>query len=103
MYIDKEIESIKNQIVELMSPKAIILFGSQAKGTANKKSDIDLCVIKNTNDKKTLLMNAYINIESPKPFDLILYTEDEWNAAKDELSSFAHIIQRGGNIIYGGQ
>jgi predicted nucleotidyltransferase len=103
MTIENEIQSIKNQLVELLSPKSIILFGSQSKGTARKNSDIDFCIIKNTDDKKALLTNAYIHIESTKPFDLILYTEDEWNAAQDELSSFAHLIKKGGLVLYGGQ
>ena len=32
-------------------PKKIILFGSQAKGTATEKSDLDVCVVIDT-DKK---------------------------------------------------
>ena len=99
----QEIQSIKDQLVQLFSPSAIILFGSQAKGTAKSGSDIDLCLIKNTNDKKKLLMQAYIEIESSKPFDLILYTEDEWQAASMEKTSFDHIIKEKGTLLYGRQ
>lgn len=103
MTIEKEIDSIKEQLIQLLEPKSIILFGSQSKGTAKKSSDIDLCIIKNTDDKKALLTKAYINVESTKPFDLIIYTEEEWESAVAELSSFAHIIKKGGSVIYGGQ
>ena len=41
-----EINLIKEQIVSYYAPSKIILFGSQAKGTATKKSDIDLCIVK---------------------------------------------------------
>lgn len=61
---------IKNDIVKKYSPKRIILFCSQAKGTARAKSDIDLCIVKDTDNKKDLIMDMYINIESEKPFDL---------------------------------
>jgi len=70
----KEINLIKEQIVSHYSPSKIIVFGSQAKGTATKKSDIDLCIVKDTDNKRELLTDIYLNIESSKPFDLLLYT-----------------------------
>ncbi len=42
-YLQKEIIQIKEQIVTHYAPSKIILFGSYAKGTAIKKSDIDIC------------------------------------------------------------
>jgi len=42
---------------------------------ATKKSDIDLCVIKDTENKRELLTDMYLNIQSSKPFDFLLYTE----------------------------
>ncbi len=42
-------EDLKNQIKERLlskfNPEKIILFGSQGRGTADKKSDVDLLVI----------------------------------------------------------
>lgn len=73
-----EINLIKEQVVSHYAPSKIILFGSQAKGMATKKSDIDLCIVKDTENKRDLLIDMYLNIRSSKPFDLILYTEAEW-------------------------
>jgi len=53
--IQNEIEYIKDQIISHYAPSKIVLFGSQAKGTATKKSDIDLCIVKDTDNKKDLL------------------------------------------------
>ena len=41
--IDEKVEilSVKEQIVSKYTPLKIILFGSQVKGTATKRSDID--------------------------------------------------------------
>lgn len=42
-----------NQLVKLLlkiNPERIILFGSLATGRAERDSDIDLCIIKKTND-----------------------------------------------------
>jgi len=97
----KEINLIKEQIVSHYSPSKIIVFGSQAKGTATKKSDIDLCIVKDTDNKRELLTDIYLNIESSKPFDLLLYTEAEWNQCVNDTTSFAYLINKKGTIIYG--
>jgi uncharacterized protein len=101
--VSKEIEMIKNDIVNKYNPKRIMLFGSQAKGTARTKSDIDLCIVKDTDNKKDLIMDMYINIEAEKPFDLLLYTEKEWEKNLKDKLSFAYLINKQGVEIYGRQ
>ncbi|NMB95208.1 MAG: nucleotidyltransferase domain-containing protein [Clostridiaceae bacterium] len=96
-----EINLIKEQIVSYYAPSKIILFGSQARGTATKKSDIDLCIVKNTENKRELLTDMYLNIESSKPFDLLLYTEAEWKQCVNDTTSFAYLINKKGIVIYG--
>jgi uncharacterized protein len=99
--LDKELESIKKQIVENYEPKEIILFGSVAKGIFRDNSDIDLCIIKDTNDKRKLLADIYVSINTIVPFDLILYTVEEWNKCINDKSSFAFVINSTGVKIYG--
>lgn len=96
-----ELENIKKQIVENYKPKEIILFGSVAKGIFKANSDIDLCIIKDTNDKRKLLTEIYVDVNASIPFDLILYTVEEWNKCINDKSSFAYIINSTGVKIYG--
>lgn len=96
-----EVDNIKKQIIEKYDPKEIILFGSVAKGIFKVNSDIDLCVIKDTKDKKNLLAEMYIYIDSRIPFDLVLYTSEEWNKCVNDKNSFAYIINNTGVKIYG--
>ena len=96
-----EVDNIKKQIIEKYDPKEIILFGSVAKGIFKVNSDIDLCVIKDTKDKRNLLAEMYIYIDSRIPFDLVLYTSEEWNKCVKDKSSFAYIIYNTGVKIYG--
>ncbi|MCT8978553.1 nucleotidyltransferase domain-containing protein [Clostridium sp. CX1] len=72
-----------------------------AKGIFKADSDIDLCIIKNTNNKRHLLAEMYVEIESSIPFDLILYTEAEWDECVDDKNSFAYVINNTGVKIYG--
>lgn len=95
-----EIMSIKEQIISRYAPSKIILFGSQSKGTATKKSDIDLCIIKSTDNKRELLTDMYLYIDSSKPFDLLLYTEHEWDKCISDSTSFAYLIHQKGTVIY---
>ena len=99
--LENEIVSIRDQIIFHYAPKKIILFGSQAKGTASPNSDIDLCVIADTNNKRNLLTDMYLNIESHKPFDLLVYTQEEWEQCVNDASSFAYQLNLKGIVLYG--
>jgi predicted nucleotidyltransferase len=50
-----EIERVTRQIVDRLrsdyAPQKIVLFGSQANGTPNAESDIDLLIIKDTDER----------------------------------------------------
>lgn len=97
---NKEIDYIKKQVIEKYNPKEIILFGSVAKGIFREHSDIDLCIIMDTMNKRELLTNMYIDIESNIPFDLVLYTIEEWKNCINDKSSFAYAIINTGVKIY---
>ena len=98
---DSEIDFIKKQIILIYKPTKIVLFGSQAKGTATSKSDIDICIINDTDDKRSLLTDMYLNIESTKPFDFLLYTQEEWEKCISDSTSFAYQINKYGKVLYG--
>lgn len=85
----EELQAIQEQIIHLCRPQKILLFGSQAKGTATSKSDIDLCVIASTENKRALLTDLYCDTESNIPIDFLLYTPEEWKQCVEDRQSFA--------------
>lgn len=95
------LNSIQKQLVEKYEPDKIFLFGSLAKGVIHKSSDIDLCVVIETSDKRILLNDMYVNIESDISFDIILYTKKEWEKNISDFTSFAYKILKEGELIYG--
>lgn len=97
----KEINNIKNQIIDKFNPREIILFGSLAKGIFRSDSDIDLCIVKNTSCKRELITEIYTQIDCNVPFDIVLYTINEWEKYKDDKNTFAYIIKKTGVKIYG--
>lgn len=96
-----EIEDIKNQIIIKYNPLKIILFGSCAKGIANKNSDIDLCIICHYENKKDKLIDMLTKIECHRDVDFILYRPEDWENYIKDSATFASLINREGVVLYG--
>lgn len=94
-------KDITTQIYKNYSPTYIYLFGSQARGTATTKSDIDLCVVIDTKNKRKLITDMYCSIICDMPIDLLVYTPEEWNQCIDDCTSFAYKIANEGVKLYG--
>jgi predicted nucleotidyltransferase len=94
-------EYITKQIVSHYSPNKILLFGSQATGIVSANSDIDLCVIVDTPNKRRLLADMYYTIETERPIDILLYTPSEWATCVNDSTSFAYKINTEGVVLFG--
>lgn len=94
-------DELTKQIINTYRPEKILLFGSQAKGIATEKSDIDLCIVVDTDNKRQLLSEMYYTIETDKPVDILLYTTSEWQQCIKEKTSFAYKINTEGVKLYG--
>lgn len=98
---DFEIEYIKNQLIEKYNPIDIILFGSCARGRVTRSSDVDICIILETKDKRKIVRDILIEIEYKVDLDVVVYTPQEWQDNKDDQSTFAGIIMRTGVSLIG--
>jgi predicted nucleotidyltransferase len=89
------------EALKAYKPEKIILFGSSAKGDTDEYSDIDLVIIKKTQDrflqrlKKTALL-----IKEPIPVDLFVYTPEEFTQMLNDENPFAQIVTKEGMVIY---
>lgn len=93
------VDDIIEQIVKTYQPQKIILFGSYARGTQNQDSDIDLLVIKDTQeDFITRIRNVRKSLLCPLPLDILVYTKDEIDKLKDEW--FINDILKEGIVVY---
>jgi len=102
MYLYNEtIENIKKQIVEKFRPVDVILFGSHAKGLARRQSDIDICVITETENKRKLVQDILLEIDYDVNLDVVVYTPAQWQQYKDDKAMFAHVINKTGVSIVG--
>jgi len=90
------------RLVEKFHPDRIILFGSQARGTANKHSDVDLLVIGYFEGERLLLMTdmdrALWGLGFPR--DIIVLTPDEYERDKKIPGTIARPASREGRTLY---
>jgi len=89
------------EAAKLHNVKSVILFGSRAKGSEKEWSDIDICIIVETDNKRRLASILQADIEIEYPVDIIIYTPEEWDECIKDETSFAAKILSEGRVLYG--
>jgi len=102
MLTQKQIKVITNKIVDGYHPEKVYLFGSYTKGTANDNSDLDLMIIKQTDEPFHLRAREVRMIFSTQPaaFDIIVYTPIEFEDRKNKINQIAYFVNKEGVLIY---
>lgn len=96
--VDKVVETI----VEELSPKMVIIFGSVASHTAETNSDIDILVVMDTEASRfyrSIPVDMCLRGFSVDK-DIHVVTPEEFEAKKDDEYSFIHEIVRTGYVAY---
>src|SRR5689334_6565464 len=88
------LREIVRRLVEAIDPERIILFGSRARGDARPDSDIDLLVIKESNEPRHCRSVAgYRALDHiPAPADILWRTPgeiEEWAGVNDYVTTRA--------------
>jgi len=93
---------IKKRLLEKYNLKKIILFGSQARGTADDKSDVDLLIITDIEESKFKMMNDLRQALLPinYAFDVIVVSEDEYQRDKKYPGTTSRYASIEGELIY---
>ncbi len=97
-----KINDIVNRIATKFDPDKIILFGSYASGSQNEDSDLDLLIIKDTDqpiqtrgfDIRMSLLGTMI------PFDILIYTNSEFENEKSNSFSFLNSAMKNAKVLY---
>lgn len=103
LLLASELARIVENLRKRYEPTCIILFGSLARGQVREGSDIDLCLIKET-DHPFLdrLREARVAADAHEAVDILVYTPDEWREMVREGNYFVReeILGRG-IVLYG--
>lgn len=96
------LQEATRRLVEAFQPVRIILFGSQARETADGRSDVDLLVITNVQgDRAELALamdRALRGLRLPR--DIVVMTPEEFERDRDIPGTVARPASREGRVLY---
>ena len=107
-YLEQSLEELLGELADSIKAKypdsQIYLFGSYAWGDYTKSSDFDICVLVSEIVGRRNEMNAdvYCSVREdfPMPFDLLLYTYDEFDEYQNHKSSLPYKIKAKGKLLH---
>jgi uncharacterized protein len=96
------IEEAKSRLADKFHPQRIILFGSQARKTADERSDLDLLVISPIQGSRRALMVAMDRALRGLPMarDILVLTPEEFERDRHIPGTVACPVWREGRILY---
>ena len=101
--MDNEFISIMTErIVRDFDPLQIILFGSQARGDADRDSDIDLLVVfaELADKRKTAIDIEHALSDLPVAKDIIVSTPEELERSRTRIGSVLRYAQQEGKVLW---
>lgn len=102
MVDQQSLQSAIQKLAEAFHPERIILFGSQARGDANDRSDVDLLVIADIRGNRRSMMVAMDRALRGSGFarDIVILTPDEFERDKNIPGTIARPAWKKGKVLY---
>lgn len=103
MVSEQILQEATRRLIERFRPEQIILFGSQARGTADRRSDVDLLVVCPFTGKRRDLMVAMDRALGGLGIarDIIVLTPEEFERDRHIPGTVARPAWREGRQLYG--
>lgn len=101
--IKEVISRITEKIKEGYNPEKIILYGSFAYGKPDKDSDIDLFIVKETDERpidRRIRVRRIVDIRQPIAFSPFVITPREIEYSLDRGDQFVKEIINKGKVLY---
>jgi len=97
-----DIDEAVRRIVEQFHPAKIILFGSHARGSADRDSDVDLLIVMDVKDskRKQAVEIDLALADRTFPLDLIVVTPEEFETYRDVAGHILYPATREGKVVY---
>ncbi len=103
MISDETLRQVRERLVEGFAPDRIIIFGSQARGTADARSDVDILVVCPITGKRRHLMvkmdEALEDLDCA--FDIMILTPQEFQRDRQIPGTIGRYAQQEGRVLYG--
>ena len=92
------------QIKEVFNAEAVYIFGVKYNSQQMEYvTDFDVCIVAEfeEEDRNALLKKAYMQTDCDVPFDIFLYTPEDFEKFSKDPGSFVSRILRVGRLYYG--
>jgi predicted nucleotidyltransferase len=87
--------------LEEYDPQRVILFGSWARGDEDEYSDLDLVIIKETQERfLDRLEKVYELVKPTFAMDVLVYTPQEFAEMQERENPFIEVVMKEGVVIY---
>ena len=93
------LRGLRDEIVRLLQPARIILFNCK-QNTEGGLTAVKLCVIIPEGNAKRAEQQLYMELDAEMPFDILVYTQAEWERLLSVPLSFAGRIRQTGSVLY---
>lgn len=100
MTLPSDASRLAQEIVRLCGPEEIWLYNRKM-DLEGKTTSFKLCVVVGSGDKQLAEQKIYLTLDCPVPYDLTIYTRQEWKEAGENPHSFAFSILTKGQKLYG--
>jgi len=102
MITQEQINQVRDKIVIEFDPEKIVLFGSYAYGDPNESSDLDLMVIKKSEESLKILSKQLRQLFLKRNFsmDLIVCKPEQIEEWKEVPAAFVTGVMKHGKTIY---
>lgn len=94
------IQAVVDYIARTFAPQKIILFGSYAYGQPKPWSDVDLLVVKETDNPKQLQLDINLSFRDPFGLDILVRTPQEIEHRVPLGDYFLRDIVSKGKVLY---
>ena len=96
------LSTMVDRIVDRFQPSRVLLFGSQARGTAQRWSDVDLLVVlPDLQDKRRTAIDIRRSPgDLPVSKDIVVATPEEVDRRGHVVGTILHAALRDGKVVY---
>lgn len=99
--LDRALAAVIDQIVQELDPERIIVFGSMARGDIHEDSDLDLLIVKETDQPFLQRIDEVLAVlRTDVPVEPLVYTSAELERLREEGRDFIETILEEGRVVY---